>query len=184
MRLLQELTFDDVVAEWLTAESYKIPDNPTLDGLRNMRPTMIKPLERIPVSWNLCEIETESDLLDLRIIRSGDWYECTGGSFAVTGIAKNLYRHPEHNDDILTKKRSLESKNTFGGKIILFGSDLENLTTIEGNHRLAAYALYGQEHGYDFLPIQAIVGLSKDSDKYYWCWDCNPNITPDGILYE
>src|ERR1700733_2181072 len=121
MKLVREISFDEVVKEWLKAETYKIPDNPSLEGLESMRPQVIKPLRRLPVNWYVATIENENDFNDIRIIKSEDWQECTGGSFSVIGFPENLHLHSEHHQDVITKKAELEKEGSFRSKIIMFG---------------------------------------------------------------
>jgi len=171
MILSKEISYDDVLNEWMLAERYKLGDEPTIEALEKMRPALIKPLRELAVRWYQAEIEDEAAFNRLRMVRWSDWEECTGGTFNITDVPANLYRNPDHQKDVLAKKAELERAGRFASKVILFGGSEDAPTIIEGNHRMAAYKLYGDERGYSFLPLQVILGISPESHTLSLCQD-------------
>ena len=175
MKLANEITYDDVLEEWMLSESYKLGNEPTIEALEKMRPALIGPLRELHATWYEADIESEEAFNKLRVVRWRDWEACSGGTYNLVDVPANLHLNPEHLKDVLAKKYELETIGRFASKVILFGSSVNTPTILEGNHRMAAYSLFSKEHGYSFLPLKVILGISPQSHTLSLCQDYIPH---------
>lgn len=190
MKIAEQLPIDQVISEWLKAEWYKsyfdnfreeysqIVYSPDLLSdeenqtrkklLESLRHDVITPLFNLSVSWYCLTLSSVEDYQNISIIPTGDWYEVSGTTFKVGTVPENLFHDIGHKEDIRKKTLYLQKHKRFDERMILVGSSENDLTVIEGNHRMVASLMHMQKNNISDLPQKVIAGFTDNIAKYRW----------------
>lgn len=190
MKQAEQLTINQVISEWLKAEWYKSyfdgvrdeftqivmsPDvlskeenNVRKKLLESVRHDVIVPLLNLDFTWYCLTLESIEDYANISVIPAGDWYEVSGRTFKVGEVPENLFHDIGHKEDILKKVAFLEKHKRFDERMILVGSSENDLTVVEGNHRMVASLMHMQKNNTTHFPQKVIVGYSPKIGKYRW----------------
>jgi len=155
MRIIQECTFDEVVAHWRDVEQWRVPIS---------RTDILDPLPD-DIRWHEAELQT-ADLDKIFIISSDDWRTITD-SFRVNDTVDILDSGLQ--DDkitIINRYRACFEKklNSKYRRLILVSPSFEgNFTIIEGNKRAVALSSINELRG-----THVFLGVSSEIEHYVW----------------
>jgi O-antigen/teichoic acid export membrane protein len=197
VRLIREVTEDEVIAEFLKTDFHnsifrkyhdrlsEIVSNPDLeDAGENAKRRALFSIRHfalwneLPSGMKWYEVEvTETDLGKVRVFPRAHWRRIAAGNFLITAVTDCMRKHPDTIDDRLMSKiadlrEQITRDSTPLGPVILIGVDEnEPLTILDGNHRLVA-AMLGPPNSVQTLRF--LCGLSPTMMQCCWY---NTNLT-------
>ncbi len=161
MKVVQNVTWEDVQNHWSRTESWPTPD--ARSAITSLLPT--------GTSWHLCQIELE-DLERLYIISSDNWTGVSTGTFQVTAVASHVASMQGASAvdpiarKILGQVAHLDADGELPSGLVAVTDDPTlngRFTFIEGNHRAVACLRAGILVG-----ASIFVGVSPLMGAYHW----------------
>lgn len=190
MKIIKQISIEEVVLEWLQAEWYKsyyddlrkqynylVVDPHLTDSKENalrkdilfrVRHNIIAALYNLSVTWQRVSLET-ADIARLFIIPASDWYTITGKTFQLQNVPQQVEEDlVGHKASILHQLEKLQKGEKLNNKIIVIGSSEDNLTIIEGNHRMSALMMYLAQTKNIIYQQEVTIGWTQKVHRYRW----------------
>ncbi len=172
MRLVKDVTQDEVWSHWFRIEryeSYKSLTGQILDQeVKQWRSDIKRPLPP-DIRWHEAVIE-QGDMGSLFIISSDDWAHISRNNFLANSVADNLDAAFSHKDslrissDIKQKLSFLESGGTLDTRLIIVADKITGpFTIIEGNRRSVALLRRNELVG-----TVVYIGISRNMTDFCW----------------
>ena len=193
LRRIRPVKEDEVIAEFLKGEFYQREFEPYRDQFRELvlNPDFRSPRENtvrrallylrrgrlwreLPQGTEWWELELRpSDLDKLRVFPRNHWRRLAEPNYYLTQITESIRRSVETRPDEIFAKKMCSLRDEFEdgsqvpSSVLLIGiDDASPLTIIEGNHRMAAAALYSPHDAH--LRYRFFCGFSPNMKECCW----------------